>query len=81
MLEPLTIILILLTLGLLLVWQKKHIKSGRWLTLLGTIAFIFAGYGLVGRSLLEGLERRYPPLTDVSRATVPAPAEGQGLWS
>lgn len=66
--EPLTMILILLALGIVLVWQKKRIKTGRWLLLTGTLVFVFAAYGLVGNSLLEGLERRHPPLTDISRA-------------
>ncbi|MDP2807220.1 MAG: ElyC/SanA/YdcF family protein, partial [bacterium] len=67
-LNPMTIILILLALGLFLLWQKKHKKAGLWLVALGVAAFIFAGYGLAGKSLLKGLENRYPPLLDASNA-------------
>ena len=79
-LNPMTIILLFLASGLFLLWQKKHKKAGWWFVVLGTTAFIFAGYGLVGNSLLKGLESKYQPLLDVSNAAGPAPAEGQGLW-
>ncbi|MBI4726140.1 YdcF family protein [candidate division TA06 bacterium] len=69
LLNPLTIILILLAFSAFLLWQKKHKKAGLYLLLLGLVAFIFASYGFIGNSLLKGLENRYPPLLDVSQAT------------
>ena len=36
---------------------------------LGVAAFIFAGYGFIGNSLLKGLENKYQPLLDVSNAS------------
>jgi uncharacterized SAM-binding protein YcdF (DUF218 family) len=67
MLNPLSIVLFILAVGLFLLWRKKHKPAAWWLGL-GLLAFVFAGYGLVGNGLLKGLERRYPPLLDVSRA-------------
>jgi uncharacterized SAM-binding protein YcdF (DUF218 family) len=79
-LNPMTIILLLLALGLFFLWRKKYKKTGLWLISLGVAAYIFAGFGLIGNILLEGLENKYPPLLDASSAAGPAPAEGQGLW-
>ena len=67
-LNPMTIILLFFAAGLLLVWQKKHKKAGQWLILLGVLAYVLAGFGLIGNSLLKGLENKYPPLLDVSKA-------------
>lgn len=67
-LNPLTIILALMVVGLVLLWRKRHNRSGLLFVLLGTLAFVFAGYGFVGNSLLKGLESRYPPLLDATGA-------------
>lgn len=67
-LNPLTIIMILLAMGLFLLWRKKHNNSGLLLVFLGTVAFVFAGYGFIGNSLLKGLENKYRPIRDISEA-------------
>jgi len=64
-LGPLTVILILQVLGLLLIWREKCKRAGLWLISLGIIAFVLAGYGLIGNAVLEDLEHRYPPLQDI----------------
>jgi len=35
---------------------------------LGVAAYVLAGFGLIGNRLLKGLENKYPPLLDASRA-------------
>ncbi len=67
-LNPMTLILFFLISGLILLWREKHKKAGLWLISVGVIVFIFTGYGLIGNSLLKGLERKYP-LFDDSNAT------------
>ncbi|MBI5804978.1 YdcF family protein [candidate division TA06 bacterium] len=67
-LNPMTIILMLFAAGLLLSWQKKYKKAGQWLIVLGIVAYVFAGFGLIGNRLLKRLENKYPPLLDASRA-------------
>lgn len=67
-LNPMTIILLFFVAGLLLLWQKKHKKTGQWLIVLGVAAYVFAGFGLIGNTLLKGLETKYPPLLDASSA-------------
>ena len=65
-LNPMTIILLFFAAGLLMSWQKKHKKAGQRLIVLGVAAYVFAGFGLIGNSLLKGLENKYPPLLDAS---------------
>jgi uncharacterized SAM-binding protein YcdF (DUF218 family) len=79
-LNPMTLILLFLVLGILMLWQKKYKKAGLWLIFLGVLSYVFAGFGLVGNSLLKGLENKYPPLLDFPTSAGPASAEGQRLW-
>lgn len=68
---PLSLSIELLLLGLLLLWGTNKQKPGKILVTLGTGLLVLLSYHPVPDTLLQPLEGKYPPLTDIE--TLPAP--------
>lgn len=67
-LMPVPFCLALLLAGLALLWLTRRQRAGKCLATLGASALLLLGYGAVSGGLLETLERRHAPATDVSAA-------------
>ncbi|MBM4270554.1 MAG: hypothetical protein FJ139_00105 [Deltaproteobacteria bacterium] len=58
---PLSLILGMLTLGLILIWFTKKQKAGKIIVTMGTIMLCCLSYNFLPDLLLESLEQRFPP--------------------
>jgi len=66
---PLTFCTLILLIGLFLLWFIQKKRAGKIIVSAGIILLLVLSYAPFSDSLLQSLERRYPPLTNIARVS------------